>query len=66
MPGHTEERHAQRLMHTYTHTLGPIRRLTVERWSCENINFIVQGPFVEAGLVRLGVLGPLFPGTERH
>lgn len=58
MPGHTEEPHA------HIHTFKAFRKLTVERWSCENINFIVQGPFVEAGLICLRILSPRFPSAE--
>lgn len=53
-----------RKVHTHTHIFEAFSKLTVERRSCENINFIVQGPFVEAGLICLRILSPLFPSTE--
>lgn len=40
------------------------QKLTAEGRRCENVNVIVQGPFVEAGLVRLGILDPVLPSTE--
>lgn len=43
VPDHTEDAHMYRSAQTYTYSV-----LTVERWSCENINFIIQGPLVEA------------------
>lgn len=58
VPGHTEDPCARK------RTLSLFSKLTVERRSGENINFIVQGSFVEAGLVSLRILRPLFPSTE--
>ena len=52
---------------TCTPTVSKAKRkqkLTAERRRCENVNVIVQGPFVEAGLIRLGILDPVLPSTE--
>lgn len=66
VPGHTEEPHAQKCVHMHTDSQKKTKQkqLTVENRGCENVNFIVQGPFVEAGLVRLRILSPHLPSTE--
>lgn len=63
VPNHTEDSCAQK-RHIYIHIYESLRRLTGERWSCENINFIVQGPLIEARFICLWILSPLLPSTE--
>lgn len=39
-------------------------KLTAEGRRCENVNVVVQRPFVEAGLIRLRILDPVLTDTE--
>lgn len=39
--------------------------LTVKRRSCENVDVVVQSSLVEARLIRLWVLHPIFSGAKK-